>query len=237
MNLLLSRFAAMSPSPQNHWPYGPFLDLPAGRVYLDGGHLAWNDRWVLACGLSPRHWLVAHRLPGKRKSDALLEQFIGFLTGRDVAVVTISLRCERDWFQVPGTGDLDVRRCVVCWLRSFFAKDAHLQRLLPGNIWPITPLATDLQSGQLYWRDAALVLTGVEAHDSDLLYDLAPLITSRARGWENYLARLLRQANLHDEVSRADHELVRRLDRCFYQVVTRFLPAYELLPTTTARLL
>lgn len=222
-------------SPRNQWPHGPFLDLPAGRLALEGGHLALEGRWVLACGLSPQHWLVAHRRPGKQPSDAILDQLIGFLIGRDVAVVRLSLRCRRDWFQRGGTTALDSGPCILYWLRAFFwsgPPEGH--RMLPLNIWPIGAPGL-LRRGGEFWRASLEVLAGAEAHDSDLLYDLGPLVNWRARCWEHYLTQLLRR--WHHEFSAAERELLYDVDRHFYHCVTRFLPGYELLPATTARLL
>ena len=219
------------------WPIGPILDLPAGTLEVVCGTVITWRCWVLAVALSPKHLVVSARAPALEACPAILEQSVGFWFGRDAAIVRIPLRCEANWFRDSTSGKTLISRSVLFWARSYFAAAPCQRAELPSNIWPVVPLSSILGPGSRYWTDAGIVLAGLEAYGSDMIYEIAPIITNQARRWEYHMARWIQRISRHDGVSPSDQEAICQVDRCFWSVMTRFLPGYEPLPLTTARLL
>lgn len=206
------------------WPFNPVLDLPGGPLEIIDATLVTNHGWVV-------------RVPSREKCDPLLEQAVGFWSGRDAYVVRMPIRCSKEWFRTMPTADLDVHRCVLFWVRNFFAADPCNSTNLPFHIWPVIPLADVLAAGHRFWLDAHHVLAGLEAYDSDFIYDVAPLVSACAWQWEYHVARWIRRITGSCDISPFDQETLIRVDRDFIAIVSRFLPAHEVLSWTIARLL
>jgi hypothetical protein len=92
-------------------------------------------------------------------------------------------------------------------------------------------------AGRQHWQRVGQLLEGVEAADADLLPELGASLATMGRRWEFFLARMHILAERAGEFHAGDRESVARCDHFFHQLMTKFEPGYELLPTTITRLL
>jgi hypothetical protein len=107
----------------------------------------------------------------------------------------------------------------------------------PANICAITPLQATAELGLLHWQHVKEILDGVEAADSDLLFQLGSALDTMAGRWERYLVRQMILAEKLDQFDAEDRNAVAKCDRQFYRLMTKFAPNYPFLPATIARLL
>jgi hypothetical protein len=223
--------------PRHSWPFSPVLELPGGSLRNhECGHLITTKDFVLAVGLSPQHFLFVERVPGTGDMGSVMEQAVGFLHGRGALIFRIDLRCRTSLFE-DSFGQLDWKRCLVYFVRSFLAKDSSHPPFVSPDVWTVAPINVVADAGKEHWREIELVLEGVEAADSDLLVELSTSLTTMAKWWEFYLARQVVSAERYGQYDSSDRDAVAECDRQFYQLLTRFEPGYEFLPITVARLL
>jgi hypothetical protein len=213
------------------------MDLPGGSLRNhECGHLIATVDFVLGVGLSPQHYLFVNRAPGTVGADAALEQAVGFLFAQGVLIFRVDLRCRVSLFE-DSFCRIDWKQCLVYFVRSFLADDAQCPPFVPPDVWRVAPLNVVADAGREHWRAIELVLEGVEAADPDLLSDLGSALATMAKRWEFYLARQVVSAEQHGQCDADDRDAVARCDHQFYQLLTRFEPAYEFLPATIGRLL
>ena len=219
------------------WPQSPLLELPAGSLRsYDCGRILTADHFVLAVGLSPRHYLAVSRAPGVGPVDATLEQAIGFLYAYGAVVIRTHLRAPLMWF-AENHGDFSWKKCLVFFARFFLSSDPTDPPWIPPMIWPVVPLGIIASSGMDHLRCVNEVVEGVEAADSDLLTQLGTSLSAMARRWEFYLARLVVLSQRAGAYDADDRKLVETCDRLLLSIMGRFDPGYALLPATTMRLL
>ena len=230
------RFAAPK-SRTSAWPYSPVLELPGGNLRNhECGRILTAQAFVLAVGLSPHHYMAVARAPGTGPVQQALEQCVGFLAAHAATVIRVALRCPIDWF-ANNLGDLDWKKCLVFFTRTFLATDPTDPHWIPPMIVPVAPLGVIASVGFDHWRRVNEVLEGVTAADSDLLTQFGSSLAAMARRWEIFLARMVILSQRAGEYDAGDGELVALCDRLLFSIMSRFEPRYELLPVTTQRLL
>jgi len=223
--------------PPNLWPFSPVLDLPGGSLRNhDSGHLITVSDFVLAVGLSPQHFLFVNRAPGTGDIGTVMEQAVGFLHARGALIFRVHLRCRLSLFQ-DAFNQLDWKRCMVYFVRSYLAEESGHPPYVPPDIWTVAPISVVANAGTEHWREIELVLEGVEAADQALLVELSTTLATMAKKWESYLARQVISAERYCQYDSDDRNAVAECDRQFYQLMTRFEPGYEFYPETIARLL
>lgn len=222
---------------RHQWPFSPVLDLPGGRLRNHGcGQLITTQDFVLGVGLSPQHFIFVNRAPGRGDIASVMEQAIGFLHGRGALIFRVDLRCRTSVFE-DSFSQLDWKKCLVYFVRSFLAEDSRHPPYVPPDVWTVAPISVIANAGREHWREIEVVLEGVEAADSDLLVELGTSLATMAKRWEFYLARQVVSAERYGQFDSDDRNAVAECDRQFYQLMTRFEPGYEFLPLTVARLL
>ena len=187
-------------------------------------------------GLSPQHYLAVERAPGAGSVGIVLEQAVGFLYAQGAAVLRVNLRCPLAWFQ-DSSGKLAWRKCLLFFARHFLAEDPTQPPYVPPNVWRVAKISFVAEAGRHYWHAVEQICEGLEAEDPALLLELGTALTTMAGRWERYLVREIALGEKHSQYDVEARDAVARCDRQFYQLVTRFEPGYELLPTTVARLL
>ena len=223
--------------PRNSWPFSPILDLPGGSLRNhECGRLITTNDVVLAVGLSPQHFIFVHRAPGIGDIGSVMEQAVGFLSGRGALIFRVDLRCRTSIFE-DSFSKLDWKKCLVYFVRSFLSEDTHHPPFVPPDVWKVAPINVVANAGQEHWREIELGVEGVEAPDQELLVELGTALATMARRWEFYLAGQVISAERYGQFDADDRDAVAECDRQFYQLLTRFEPGYELLPVTVARLL
>ena len=223
--------------PAQPWHFAPLLELPGGALrHYVAGRILTADNFILAVGLSPMHYAVVAQAPAHSGIPAAMEQAVGFLYAHGARIVRVRLRCPMMWF-ANVNGDFEWQRCLTFFVRIFLATDPSEPPWIPPQIWPVVPLESIAAAGLRHWTQVKEILAGVEATDRDLLPKLGTSLTSMARRWEFYLARLIVLAERGGEYGRADRNAVAQCDHLFYWLVTRYEPGYQLLPATTQRLL
>lgn len=230
--------AKNTPTPVNRvWHFNPVIDLPGGSLRNENGRLISIGNFVVAVGLSPKHFLVVTRAPGHaNQNDHILEQFVGFVYAEGATVIRVDLRCKLDQF-LSKYGDMDWRRCMVYFLRHFLAEDPTYPPYIPANVWAITALKVTADSGRAHWWEVEQILLGVEAEDTDLLLEVSGSLATMASRWERYLLRQIHENTFLEPLSDEDRNAIALCDRQFYQVMTRFDSTYEFMAQTIARLL
>jgi hypothetical protein len=93
-----------------------------------------------------------------------------------------------------------------------------------------------LREGCGFWRDTASLLHGLEKTNPSLLLEIAPTLVEVAKAWEFRIARLDWRARSEGWKRRGDINLIAACDRAWKTCVD-YVPAYEMLAETTARLL
>jgi hypothetical protein len=194
------------------------------------------EHFILAVGLSPKHYLAVSCAPGIGPIGSVLDQAIGFLFAHGAIVARIQLRAPIMWF-CDNLGDFSWKRCLVYFSRIFLATDPTDSPWVPPMIWPVTRLARVASAGLQHWQTVNKVLEGVEAADSGLLSLLGGSLAAMARRWEFYLARMVVLSLRAGDYDADDRKLVETCDRLLLSIMGRFDPGYALLPATTMRLL
>lgn len=223
--------------PDPHWYFSPMLELPAGTLHQFGcGRVLASDHFVLGVGLSPNHYVVVEPVSGFNNLPKVMDQAVGFLAAHGACILRVKLRCPMIWF---ADAHVEFRwdRCLIYFVRNFLSTDPTDPPWIPPQIWPVVPVGDRASAGCSHWSQVEQILAGVEADGRELLPRVECSLSSMARRWEFYMARLIvlseRAGTYHD----ADRESVARCDHLAYSVMTRFAPGYELLPITTVRLL
>jgi len=223
--------------PRQQWPFSPVLDLPGGSLRNhDCGRLIATQEFVLGVGLSPQHFIFVNRAPETVGIGCVMEQAVGFLHGRGALIFRVNLRCRTSILE-DSFSQLDWKKCLIYFVRSFLAEDSRHPPYVPPDVWTVAPISVIADAGREHWREIELVLEGVEAADSDLLLKLGTSLATMAKRWEFYLARQIVSAERYGQFDLDDRNAVAECDRQFYQLMTRFEPGYEFLPLTVARLL
>ena len=227
----------LTPGPQFlPWPSKCHLELPDGSLCLiAGGRALVSDGFVLGLALSSHHCVAVSRGPGRSHAAMLLEQAIGYLSAHAVQIVRVKQRCPIKWFD-PIKQGFNWQRCAVFFTRTLIDIDPSGFPWPPSHIYPIA-VRTNLYQGLRYWLKVNTLLNGLELADSNLLLEIGPMLTHRARRWESFITRLVLQMRKLQRFSEDVYALLGDCDLVFFNVVRRWLPAYEPHTETLARML
>jgi hypothetical protein len=192
------------------------LDLPGGSLRNhDCGHLITTQDFVLAVGLSPQHFLFVDRAPGTGDIGSVMEQAVGFLHGRGAQIFRVHLRCRVSLFE-DSFSQLDWKKCLVYFVRSFLAEDSRHPPYVPPDKWTVAPISVVADAGREHWREIELVLEGVEAADTELLLELGASLATMAKRWGLYIAKQVISAERYCQYDSDDRNAIAECDRQFY---------------------
>jgi len=212
------------------------ISVPAGTVTAQNG-LFLHSRSIIGVFLSGHVAII--RIPRWRSQDpaVLIEQLVGWLCARGYSVVRVRmffpLLLPSPRKQPPVLLD----SWVIHSVRTHLARLAsRCPRDLPRAVLMPAAVRDVLYAGREFWRDTAALMNGLEKTNPNLVLAIAPTLVDVARAWEFRIARLLLRARAEGWIRRKDINLVATCDRAWKACVD-YVPAYEILAETTARLL
>lgn len=212
------------------------IPLPAGPVEVRWGLVAHYGS-VIAIELEGKVLLA--RWPRRKSTDdpAVSEQLVGWCVAKDYRVIRVTGWRPRaralSAFHAPGL----FARCKIHWARLFLAElAAQIKTDLPRNVLVPDHTRDVWRTGAGFWRNAGWLLDGLAKTDTELVVEVLRDLTTVARAWEYRMARLENRARTEAWLEPEDLDLISICDQRMRDCM-RYVPDYQMLPSTVARLL